>query len=335
MYNFNKDDFLNKSKAILSLKENILNVAQEVEKSNYSKILLTGVGGALLELMSLERIFKEFSDRETNLLDSTEIIVGNTQKIDRDTLVITVSKSGNTVETVKSVEICKNLGAKVLSLVPSEDSELAKVSDFFVSSENVEMTHLYIKLYMIAFSLLKTQGNNEVYAEFEDTLKYIYPSLVSIHEKFEDRAISISQKNANKDYHMWIGSGWIWPEINMFTMCILEEMQWKKTRPISSSNFFHGTLELLDNTFPVYLVKGFGKYRVLDQRVHDFLEKLNIDCEIIDLEDYRLENISEKWQEIYSPIIFNAISRGRLIIHYEKVTNHDLNTRRYYRKFKY
>ncbi len=38
----------------------------------------------------------------------------------------------------------------------------------------------------------------------------------------------------------------------------LEEMQWKRTRPVSSAEFFHGALELLEKDVPLILVKGEG-----------------------------------------------------------------------------
>ena len=39
-------------------------------------------------------------------------------------------------------------------------------------------------------------------------------------------------------------------------MCILEEMQWKRTRYITSADFFHGTLELVEPGVPVFLFMG-------------------------------------------------------------------------------
>ena len=36
----------------------------------------------------------------------------------------------------------------------------------------------------------------------------------------------------------------LWGETILYSMCILEEMQWKRTRSITSHDFFHGTLEM-------------------------------------------------------------------------------------------
>ena len=70
---------------------------------------------------------------------------------------------------------------------------------------------------------------------------------------------------------MFIGSGALWGETILFAMCILEEMQWKRTRYITSADFFHGTLELVEKDVPVFLFKGEDECRKLDERVEAFL----------------------------------------------------------------
>jgi len=45
---------------------------------------------------------------------------------------------------------------------------------------------------------------------------------------------------------MWVGSGSMWGNVYLFTMCLLEEMQWVRTKAVTSADFFHGTLELVE-----------------------------------------------------------------------------------------
>lgn len=62
----------------------------------------------------------------------------------------------------------------------------------------------------------------------------------------------------------------------MFAMCILEEMQWVRTRPVTSAQFFHGTLELVEKGIPVVIVKGEDEYRVQDERVENFCKLIGM-----------------------------------------------------------
>lgn len=54
---------------------------------------------------------------------------------------------------------------------------------------------------------------------------------------------------------MFIGSGALWGATILYSMCLLEEMQWKRIR-ITSHDFFHGTLELLEPGVPGVPVHG-------------------------------------------------------------------------------
>ena len=121
----------------------------------------------------------------------------------------------------------------------------------------------------------------------------------------------------------------------MFTMCILEEMQWKRTKAVSSPEFFHGTLELVDEDTLVFLVKGIDSLRPLDDRVEKFLNQFAEKRVIIDLAEYKLEGVDDKFNDIVSPMIAETLLTDRLANNLEYRTGHSLAFRRYYRQFDY
>ena len=57
-------------------------------------------------------------------------------------------------------------------------------------------------------------------------------------------------------------------------MCILEEMQWIKTKSIHAGEYFHGTLELTDEDTSMILLYGEDSTRPLMDRVYDFASKI-------------------------------------------------------------
>ena len=255
--------------------------------------------------------------------------------IDDHTVVITGSKSGDTPETVQACKYCKERGAKVIALVGTTDCPLAEYTDYPIVSPIPGMTHTYFKFNLIALRMIYNHGEFDQYETYADQCKDLYSAVVAIQEKFEPKAEEIAQKYSKAPYQMWIGSGIVWGEINMFTMCILEEMQWMRTRAATSADFFHGVLELVEKDVPVYLVKGVDVYRPLDERAERFLVQYAEDLTVIDLQDYVLPGFDEEFAEILSPLAFNALTRGRLAYLFERETGHDLNIRRYYRQFKY
>lgn len=335
MYNYDVEKFINEGKEVYALRSSIENAVDEVFKNGVNKVLLTGIGGTIFELMSVKKIFDDYSTLECVLMNGADMKVEEPKNIDEHTLVITGSKSGDTPETLVACDYCREKGAKVISLVGSNDCPLAKKSDYIIVSDIPGMTHTYLKFYLIALRVLWNNNEFPAYEKFVDECANLYKSIVKIQEKFEPIGEDIATKYSHEDYQIWIGSGIVWGEINMFTMCILEEMQWMRTRSVTSADFFHGTLELVEKDVPVYLVKGIGKYRVQDERVEKFLQKTTDKLVVIDLEDYVLEGFSEEFNYILTPITFNALTRGRLAYLFERETGHDLNIRRYYRQFEY
>jgi len=115
-------------------------------------------------------------------------------------------------------------------------------------------------------------------------------------------------------------------------------MQWKHTRYISSADFFHGTLELVEPGVPVILFKGEDEYRKLDNRVEAFLKSgrtADQDVVVVDTAEYATPGLDEEFRPIVSVWILTSLITDRLSAHYEMVTKHNLNYRRYYHQFDY
>ena len=53
-----------------------------------------------------------------------------------------------------------------------------------------------------------------------------------------------------------IGSGNMWGPTYSYAMCIMEEMQWMRTKSITAGDFFHGTLEVIGRDDSVILFYG-------------------------------------------------------------------------------
>lgn len=78
-------------------------------------------------------------------------------------------------------------------------------------------------------------------------------------------------------------------------------MQWLRTKSAKSSEFFHGTLELV----------------------------------VVDIKDYWIDGIDEEFAPLVSPLLSTALLNGRLSKHFEVNMGHNLDMRRYYCQFDY
>ena len=104
--------------------------------------------------------------------------------------------------------------------------------------------------------LLNRRGCFPKFDLFVEQTENVWAELLDMRKRFEPKAEEFARKYGLAPYTMFIGSGALWGETILFSMCILEEMQWKRTRYITSHDFFHGTLELLEPGVPVVLFKG-------------------------------------------------------------------------------
>lgn len=335
MIKFDEAAFLKDGEKTYGCRKRIEDVVEAVSKKGYDNIILTGIGGTTFEMMSVEDIIRRFSSVPVVNLNAAEGLIDKPAYANEHSLVVTGSKSGDTKETVEICRWCRERGASVVVFTGKDDCPLAETATELILCDAPGMENTYLKFYMFALCLLHKRGEFDSYERFADQMSGLHKNLAVWKKQFEEEAHEIAVKYAHEPYQIWVGSGILWGEINMFTMCILEEMQWMRTRAVSSSMFFHGTLELVEKDVPVYLVKGEDQYRPLDERAEAFLKQHTDKLVVIDTADYKLDGIDEDFRVILSPVIFNTITRGRLAYHFEEQTGHDLEFRRYYRQFAY
>jgi fructoselysine-6-phosphate deglycase len=117
-------------------------------------------------------------------------------------------------------------------------------------------------------------------------------------------------------------------------MCILEEMQWIRTRPVHASDFFHGTLELVEPGVSLILLAGEDASRPLVQRVADFATSYTDQVITLDAAEAELPGLSPATRALVSPVVLAALLE-RVSAHLQVIRDHPLTTRRYYKRVAY
>ena len=151
---------------------------------------------------------------------------------------------------------------------------------------------------------------------------------------YEAEAAALAREIKDETYHIFTGAGSVWPEAHYYGMCILEEMQWIRTRPVQASDFFHGTLELVEPGVSLFIFKGEDAFRPLTDRVENFAKRYTSKVRVLDAASASLPGISAKTRGLISPIIL-ATMLERLSAHLEVLRDHPLTTRRYYKRVEY
>ena len=336
MRNFDVEKYMKESEAAYAKRADIEALADKLTERGYDNIVVIGIGGTWAEWHPVVHVMRHYTDMPIYLENAAELCVRTDKNfLNKRSLVVTSSESGNTKEVVEAIKMCKDMGIETSVLTKNADSELGKLCDNVVDGCSGDCEHFYIMCYLFGLRLLYNRGEFPSYEKFADQMANLGKDLVAVREKFEEQGAQIARDYHKEPYNIFVSSGTLWGETYLFSMCILEEMQWVRTKSVTSADFFHGTLELIEKDVPVFLFKGEDEYRPLDERVERFCEKLTDKLVVIDTKDYELPGIDDEFRVICSPMILTSLVTDRLAAHYELNTGHSLELRRYYRQFDY
>jgi fructoselysine-6-phosphate deglycase len=266
-----------------------------------------------------------------------ELMVTGSVHLGPQSVVVIPSRSGTTKESVEVLAYCKSKGATVITLTGHADTPLAEGADHNFTNfaaDDTSSESFYLQSLLIALSLMHERGELDGYAEIVRQLEQLPALLLEVKRGFEERAESFADQIQDEPYHIITGAGGTWPEAFYFGMCILEEMQWIKTRPVHASDFFHGTLELVESGVSLIVFKGEDESRSLVERVEKFAPNYTEKMSVFDTAELPLPGISPEVRAMISPVLLATIFE-RVSAHLEVKRDHPLTTRRYYQRVSY
>lgn len=337
MLNFDAERFLRIQKGAVALGAEIHAATARYVAEGIDSVFFLGTGGAAIlmypaaSFLATHSRLRVFTDR------SAELVLTDHRSLGPKSLVVIPSLSGTTKESIAALDFCRARGARVITLVGYADTPLGKLADrAFVNlaEDDTSSESFYIQSLLIALSLLQHRGEVNFHERLAPSFAHLPHALLAAKSGFEAKAAALAAKFKDEPYHIITGAGSVWPEAFYYGMCILEEMQWIRTRPVHASDFFHGTLELVEKGVSVILFKSEDEFRPLGDRVEQFARQYTDKLTVIDPRDADLPNIPLAFRAILSPIIL-ATKLERLSAHLEHLRNHPLTTRRYYKRVAY
>jgi fructoselysine-6-phosphate deglycase len=251
--------------------------------------------------------------------------------------VVIPSLSGTTKESVKLLGFLKARGVRTLSLTGHKDTPLAQEADHNFTNfaeDDTSSEMFYLQTLLIVLALMAERGEFKTYDATVAELQKLPKLLVDAKAAFEKTAAELAATIKDEKYHIFTGAGSVWPEAYYYGMCILEEMQWIRTRPVHAADFFHGTLELVEQGVSVFVFKGEDASRPLSDRVEAFAKRYTDKVRVLDAANAVLPGISPETRSLISPVILATLLE-RLSAHLEVLRNHPLTTRRYYKRVEY
>ena len=328
LLNYDPEKSLAWNKKTMEKKDDIIAIVDKICAEGFSNIFFVGVGGTLTQAWSYEATLKPIASFPFYVEHAADFNTEGNKKFNKDSVLIVTSATGNTKEVVETVETAKKIGARVISVVGAPNTPLAELADYSIQGYGDLI--FYIMLLRFAY-------NKGDYPEYDEMLKNL-ANLVDVYPYAEKQADEYCEAyaRAHRDdkIQYLIGSGNLWGPTYSYAMCIMEEMQWMRTKSVTAGDFFHGTLEVIERDDTVLLFFGEDETRPQMERVEKFLKTICNNIYKFDTASLRLPNVDPKFRGLFSPLVMHCFT-SRIEAYQEDAGKHPLAIRRYYRQLSY
>lgn len=334
MLNFDEERYLGIQGGAVQLATGIRSALEKEFADGLENIFFAGAGGVNFLMQPAARLLQTKSTFPTYVEMAAELVNSGNQHLGPKSLVVFPTVSGTTKEALAALAYVRGKGARVLTLTAKADTPLAEQADINFTNfcaDDTSSENFYLQSLLIALSIMSIHGEIDDFERIVSELAQLPAQLIEVKRTFEPRAESFANEVKDEQHHIMTGAGGVWFEAWYYGMCILEEMQWIWTRPVHASDFFHGTLELLEEDTSVWLIKGEDEQRPLADRVERFATTVTKKLRVFDSKEFALEGISDDVRALISPVVI-AAAFERLSMHLQVVRDHPLTTRRYYKK---
>ena len=180
--------------------------------------------------------------------------------LEKGELVISISQSGETADTLAAVKEAKKLGAKTLSIVNVKGSAIAGESDFvFYTQAGPEIAVATTKAYscqLVAgyiFSLLLAKAKGKISTEEARNLTeelFLLPGKIQQCLSMDQEILPMAKELKDADNIFFLGRGLDWA-ISMEGALKLKEISYIHCESYSSGELKHGTISLIEKGSPV------------------------------------------------------------------------------------
>lgn len=183
--------------------------------------------------------------------------------VDENTLVIIISQSGETADTLAALREAKRNGAKILSITNVVGSSIARESDnvFYtwagpeiaVASTKAYTTQL-VAIYMIALKFGRILNNIslEEYKEIVENIKLIPNKIKELLNDTEIyKSIALELKDKNTCFYLGRGLDYY---TAMESALKLKEISYIYTESFAAGELKHGTIALIEEGTPIFVI---------------------------------------------------------------------------------
>lgn len=184
--------------------------------------------------------------------------------IGQDDLVVIISQSGETADSLAALRLAKQKGAKVLAIVNAKGSSIAREADMLiytlagpeiaVASTKAYITQISV-MYLFAFELALAKGtiSQAECTHLVSALQKMPEAVKYVIENTDEVCKYIGSKLITADSLLYIGRGLDYA-LSMEGSLKLKEVSYIHSESYAAGELKHGTISLIDDGMPVIAV---------------------------------------------------------------------------------
>ena len=246
----------------------------------------------------------------------------------KDTLVILISQSGETADTLAALKLAKENGINTLAIVNRRDSSIAREADSVIYTEaGIEVAVATTKAYLaqvLILLLLAFKDNNKETKLLED-LKLL-PNLITKYINEYDYS-NIANILKDKEHIFYLGRG-IDYYLSMEGSLKLKEISYIHSEAFQAGELKHGSISLIDKDFGV--VSVVTDKTISDKTISNLKEVSARGAKIITITNIKDNNFAdytilvEDYDEILNPLLV-IVPMQMLAYNVAKLRNCDID----------
>ncbi len=295
-----------------------------------NKISLVACGTSYHASLIIKEAIEKYVKIEASVEVASEFIY-HSHFIDDKTLLIALSQSGETIDTIEASKYGKKLGAKLLSLVNVENSELVHISDYHLltlagremsvaSTKAYTSQLLVLKLFVYYLALIKNKMSEK---EVREKVKDLYdmPSMIEDIFKKEDKIKDLAKTLIKKEIFM-IGRAFDYTNLLEAALKI-KELAYINVNAYMGGEIKHGPIALIDDNT---VVIGLSLSERLNDKIISNLKECesrgakiilvtskSLNTKIFD-KVFEVPSGKEEIQEMASIVIFQLLAKDLAIL---------------------
>ena len=224
--------------------------------SKYKRIIIVACGSAMHAGLVGKNLIETYGDIPVEVEIASEFRYKKLF-LNKDDLVIAISQSGETADTLEAVKIAKKKGVKTLGIINVKESSIAReVDEVIYTVAGPEIAVATTKAYLsqalvlsyIAYSLSKDKENKDIKNYLTDLEKLSYAMRKVLNS--EKEYAKIAKKIHKKQNMFYIGRS-IDYALCMEGSLKIKEISYLHSEAYAAGELKHGTISLIEKDTPV------------------------------------------------------------------------------------